>query len=393
MVTRPSKGEQGERRGRKVHVGQEPVSEEEVYGDPRRPRVAWGLREIGFSLLLIVGAYILVVAAIALPASAILGEDSTAFKVVEFAVNALFEALIAAGVIWLALRSGATFGQLGLRKPVQSSAPSLTAMIDPSGQRFPWGYTAGLSFAGLIVSFAAFFGYLAIVNVMGLDSLLKPSEQIDSNDFNSLPVTIMIGFAVLIVAPISEEIYFRGFLFGGLRGLWGFVPGALASGFVFSLVHAQIGLIIPFTLIGFIFAYLYQMSRSLIPSIGTHFLFNLLGLHWNAGTLTWRARLPPAGSAPPSRAPATKAAPPSSPYMIPGYPSLEETRRRLRRDGRGRRRHHRGRRSRSATRWRTARRSSASSFEALENGHDAVGLHRVRAAGARAPSRRCRSSS
>jgi membrane protease YdiL (CAAX protease family) len=53
-----------------------------------------------------------------------------------------------------------------------------------------------------------------------------------------------------------------------------FWAAALASGFIFSLAHGNVGLIIPFTLVGAILAYTYERSGTIFASMGVHFVFN-----------------------------------------------------------------------------------------------------------------------
>jgi membrane protease YdiL (CAAX protease family) len=87
---------------------------------------------------------------------------------------------------------------------------------------------------------------------------------------------------VVVVAPLTEELFFRGFVFNGLRRRLT-VPGAAAvSGVLFASVHVvdaeKLGLLIPFTAIGFMFALLVAVTGSLWNSILVHFSFNLIGV-------------------------------------------------------------------------------------------------------------------
>ena len=52
--------------------------------------------------------------------------------------------------------------------------------------------------------------------------------------------------------------------------------GIGVSGFVFSLAHQDVGLIIPFTLVGIVLAYTYEKTGTLFGSISVHFVFNLV---------------------------------------------------------------------------------------------------------------------
>jgi len=78
-----------------------------------------------------------------------------------------------------------------------------------------------------------------------------------------------------VIAPISEETIFRGFIYGWLRR-WG--PAALAvplSALIFSAAHQQLVLFLPLFFVGVVLALLYQGSRSILPGVLTHALFNL----------------------------------------------------------------------------------------------------------------------
>lgn len=90
----------------------------------------------------------------------------------------------------------------------------------------------------------------------------------------------LAGIATVIVAPLAEEIFFRGFVFAGLLRPFGPVGAMLASGVVFGAFHITsadtVGLIVPFSAIGVLLAWVYHRTRSLWPSIGTHVLFNLV---------------------------------------------------------------------------------------------------------------------
>jgi hypothetical protein len=78
--------------------------------------------------------------------------------------------------------------------------------------------------------------------------------------------------------PLAEEIFFRGFIFAGLIRYVGSFLAMAASGAIFALFHVTsgdtIGLILPFSLVGMMFAWLYYRTGSIWASIGAHMLFN-----------------------------------------------------------------------------------------------------------------------
>jgi uncharacterized protein len=89
---------------------------------------------------------------------------------------------------------------------------------------------------------------------------------------------VLVGFAVMtcLVAPVAEEIFFRGFMFRVLAARLGPVPGALLAGVVFGLVHAPnpiLGLI-ALAILGVGLCFLYWRLQSIIPCMALHALNN-----------------------------------------------------------------------------------------------------------------------
>jgi uncharacterized protein len=92
------------------------------------------------------------------------------------------------------------------------------------------------------------------------------------------PAQIVLGVgSVVIGAPVAEEIFFRGFLFGSLRARLRFLPAAAISGAVFALFHVQPLLIAVMVFVGIALAYLFDRRGSLAVPIAAHAIFNLIG--------------------------------------------------------------------------------------------------------------------
>lgn len=92
----------------------------------------------------------------------------------------------------------------------------------------------------------------------------------------SSPWLLLLGG--VIIAPLAEEILFRGFIFAGLRQRYGWKPAALISAGLFAAVHLSPLSVPPLFLLGWIFAYLYHRSNSIWPAILMHVLTNGLAL-------------------------------------------------------------------------------------------------------------------
>ena len=82
---------------------------------------------------------------------------------------------------------------------------------------------------------------------------------------------------VVVVAPIGEEIFFRGFLYKGLRRrlpVWG---AAIVSSFLFGVVHVHPLLIPALFVVGLGLALVYERQQSLLAPVVAHATFNVLG--------------------------------------------------------------------------------------------------------------------
>jgi membrane protease YdiL (CAAX protease family) len=97
------------------------------------------------------------------------------------------------------------------------------------------------------------------------------------------PSFCFIIFSVCVFAPIIEEILFRGFLHRILRSFFSFIPAALISSILFSLVHfslsqglGNIPLLASLTILSIYISYLYERQGRIFPCIILHALFNLI---------------------------------------------------------------------------------------------------------------------
>ena len=93
---------------------------------------------------------------------------------------------------------------------------------------------------------------------------------------------VVAGLMVIAVAPVVEEVFFRGFFYRALRSRFPIVLAALMDGMLFGVIHFNFdgaeGLLIlpPLALLGFIFCLVYEKTGSLYPVIGMHAFNNAL---------------------------------------------------------------------------------------------------------------------
>ncbi|MBU6422933.1 MAG: CPBP family intramembrane metalloprotease [Chloroflexota bacterium] len=80
-----------------------------------------------------------------------------------------------------------------------------------------------------------------------------------------------------VIAPFSEEIVFRGLIFGGLAQRMPAVAAAAVSALLFALLHG-LGVIAPIFVLGLGLAYVYRRTRTIWASMATHSLVNATSL-------------------------------------------------------------------------------------------------------------------
>jgi len=90
-------------------------------------------------------------------------------------------------------------------------------------------------------------------------------------------VLILIFIVAAVIAPISEEILFRGYFLRALRRPFpGRAAAVLAASFFFGAFHPGLALLLPITWVGAVFSILFLTSerRSLLSAMVCHSCFN-----------------------------------------------------------------------------------------------------------------------
>jgi membrane protease YdiL (CAAX protease family) len=105
----------------------------------------------------------------------------------------------------------------------------------------------------------------------------KLLEQLGSNE--GAVLLVLSAALTCIVAPICEEILFRGYIFTALRNWRGTMPAAVITALLFGGVHvgsAPVLDLVPLAGLGFGLCLLYRYTGSLYPAIVAHSLNNSL---------------------------------------------------------------------------------------------------------------------
>jgi membrane protease YdiL (CAAX protease family) len=105
---------------------------------------------------------------------------------------------------------------------------------------------------------------------------------------------IVAGFMVIVVAPVAEEFFFRGFFYRALRTRFAVFTAAALDGLLFGLLHFNFearGLLIipPLAVLGFAFCLVYERTGSLYPVIALHAFNNAIA--YGVQAETWEVSL------------------------------------------------------------------------------------------------------
>ncbi len=178
--------------------------------------------------------------------------------------------------------------RFGSFRRVMASAGLLTLgifLVDLIWDLGVWGW--------LYESLLARFG-VASDPFYALDAAIEVMFEAVSRDLGITLDTayLLFGLFVLVWAPVGEELFYRGYLYGALRRRHSFLAAASISAIFFGIRHAvhffylwpEIPLVSALAWAlstfgyGIYISYLYEKSRSLYPPIVEHLLINLVWL-------------------------------------------------------------------------------------------------------------------
>lgn len=83
--------------------------------------------------------------------------------------------------------------------------------------------------------------------------------------------------AAAVLAPIAEELLFRGLIYGTLRSVLKWPAAILVSCAIFGLMHGQLLWVIYAFLMGVALTLIYDKYRTLLASMAFHIAFNITG--------------------------------------------------------------------------------------------------------------------
>lgn len=159
--------------------------------------------------------------------------------------------------LWVKLRHQVGLRELGVRfRPSDIGAGVLAALL---------GLGVGAAITSIVLSIAKSVSHKVVTT----------PQQLPTIDRN--PQWVLAFFAVVVVAPIAEELFFRGFLYQALRRWRGVTQGIALSALIFALAHVSPLIIPSIFALGIILAYVFEKRGSLAATMAAHMSYNLIG--------------------------------------------------------------------------------------------------------------------
>ena len=207
-----------------------------------------------------IGLFVVLVAGLSIAAAIVfvLGEDNLAWGAV---LGSLALGLVMLGTSGFIAGAGCGFALRPL---------GLSAFVPSPVRAFSY---AALALGGSL-GFTATYSW--VVTTLEIAVLVPPDIPLEL--VLPGPAALLTIAALACWTPLTEEVFFRGFVFGGLSERFGFVWASIASAVVFSLFHADPGVLLPIFVTGLLLAWLYRQTRSLWPAVAAHAAQNAIAL-------------------------------------------------------------------------------------------------------------------
>lgn len=144
-----------------------------------------------------------------------------------------------------------------------------------------WARHAFLAATVLVVLLPEMFG-LKILSELALEKLGWPTDdqaavQLFLN-VKSVGLKIYLVVFAVVIAPLAEELIFRGLIFSGLKQAGWTKTAWLGSSLLFAVVHGNAAVFLPLFVFALGLTWLYQRTEGLFAPVLAHSLFNALNL-------------------------------------------------------------------------------------------------------------------
>ncbi len=118
-------------------------------------------------------------------------------------------------------------------------------------------------------------GCLTILQKLEIIDDFPPQEliQIFNTGGSPVAITVLVIFAITL-APIIEEIIFRGGIYRFLKSQTRLLPAQVLSSLFFAVMHGNLMSFLPLVVVGILLTHTYERSGNLLTPIAFHACFN-----------------------------------------------------------------------------------------------------------------------
>ncbi len=141
-----------------------------------------------------------------------------------------------------------------------------------------WQRIALLAMGSLAAAIPAIY-FVHAVSMAGFGPDVRPQPILEFFNTNKeLSARLMLAFTAVIAAPVSEEIIFRGYLYGVIRRYAGRWWAILISAMIFAAIHGHLPSLAGLFVLAVALSLVYEASGSLWTPILMHSAFNTMTL-------------------------------------------------------------------------------------------------------------------
>ncbi|MGE5334666.1 MAG: type II CAAX prenyl endopeptidase Rce1 family protein [Nitrososphaerota archaeon] len=184
---------------------------------------------------------------------------------VEDIIGGVF-AFLVTGVVELAFVIAPVYYAVLRRAPGITLRQGLAAL---GLRRTPLRPAIFATIVGFVVIIMSSVLYSYLIQVFNLPLRTNSDTLLQQAKYAPISTLALVAGAVFI-APICEEIFFRGFLFSGLLHRMSLWPAALLAAFLFALAHGDVGSFAVLFVIGLVLAFVRWRVGSIWPGIIIH---------------------------------------------------------------------------------------------------------------------------
>lgn len=196
---------------------------------------------------------LLVVSSLSAPAS-----PDRELAVSDLVMNIGFQIFIAGMVLVYMTRRTTTADWLGLRWPAWPKV----FFIAPASVFGMW----------LIFGVLQACGYMQWMESLGVETVQESVKLLQTTEDPT--VLWLMALAAVLVAPLCEELLFRGYLYPVAKKYTGPWLAACSSALFFAAAHGNLSALLPLFLFGLLLVWIYEKTGSLWAPIAVHFCFN-----------------------------------------------------------------------------------------------------------------------